>query len=207
MLPSPRWDPWKKHAFGPDAFAPALNHTFRFGRKFAQDRCPRHKSYFGKDDDEVLVVQGPSLSFNPTLNVDAIEKARQDDPEAARSEWDAEFRSRDRCITTVAHSAAAHSQLFSLRRPKWRQKRCLHPRDWSRRERRDHRRLFAPQTIAAQPRRRITRILFPDGVTLLTSSTSGTALNSSRKRLISSTIQAKLSSNNLTGRWPRCLLR
>jgi len=53
----------------------------------------RHKSYFGQDDDEVLVVQGPSLSFNPTLNVDAIEKARQDDPEAARSEWDAEFRS------------------------------------------------------------------------------------------------------------------
>ena len=52
----------------------------------------RHRDYFGKDDDDVLVVQGPSILFNPTLDEGYIARSREADPEAARSEWDAEFR-------------------------------------------------------------------------------------------------------------------
>ena len=52
----------------------------------------RHRDFFGKDDDDVLVVQGPSTLFNPTLDEGFIARAREADPEAARAEWDAEFR-------------------------------------------------------------------------------------------------------------------
>jgi hypothetical protein len=38
-------------------------------------------------------VAGPSGTFNPTLDATEIEKAREADPEAARSEWLGEFRS------------------------------------------------------------------------------------------------------------------
>jgi len=53
----------------------------------------RHRDFFAKNDDDVLVVQGPSRLFNPTLDEGVIARARASDPEAARSEWDAEFRS------------------------------------------------------------------------------------------------------------------
>jgi hypothetical protein len=53
----------------------------------------RHRDYFGKDSDDCLVVSGPSVVFNPTLNLAEIERARAADPEASRSEWDGEFRS------------------------------------------------------------------------------------------------------------------
>jgi hypothetical protein len=52
----------------------------------------KHRDYFGVDDPAVLVVQAPSLTFNPTLDVAGIESARKDDPEAALAEYDAEFR-------------------------------------------------------------------------------------------------------------------
>ena len=52
----------------------------------------RHRDFFGKDSDDVLVVQGPSTLFNPTLDEGFIARSREADPEAARSEWDAEFR-------------------------------------------------------------------------------------------------------------------
>jgi len=53
----------------------------------------KHRDAFGQDDDDVLVVQGASTLFNPTLDNHVIDRARQSDPEAARAEWDAEFRS------------------------------------------------------------------------------------------------------------------
>jgi hypothetical protein len=53
----------------------------------------KHRDHFGKDDDQVLVVQGRTTIFNPTLDVSVIERAVASDPEAARAEWDAEFRS------------------------------------------------------------------------------------------------------------------
>jgi hypothetical protein len=52
-----------------------------------------HRDYFAKDDDDTLVVAGPSTLFNPTLSKELIAKAHELDAEAARSEWDGEFRS------------------------------------------------------------------------------------------------------------------
>jgi hypothetical protein len=52
----------------------------------------RHRAYFGKDDDDVLVVAGASELFNPTLDREVIARAREADPAAARAEWDGLFR-------------------------------------------------------------------------------------------------------------------
>jgi hypothetical protein len=52
----------------------------------------RHKDYFGVDDPSVLIVQGDSLTFNPTLDESLIAKATSDDPEAAIAEWAGQFR-------------------------------------------------------------------------------------------------------------------
>jgi hypothetical protein len=53
----------------------------------------RHRDHYGRDSADCLVVTGPSSTFNPTLDVAEIERAREADPEAARSEWFGEFRS------------------------------------------------------------------------------------------------------------------
>jgi hypothetical protein len=53
----------------------------------------RHKSCFGKDDADILVIQGASRLFNPTLQQKMVDRAMRDDPEAAGAEWNAEFRS------------------------------------------------------------------------------------------------------------------
>jgi hypothetical protein len=53
----------------------------------------KHRDHFGKDGDDILVVQGTTKQFNPTLADEVIEAQRQADPTAAASEWDAEFRS------------------------------------------------------------------------------------------------------------------
>jgi hypothetical protein len=53
----------------------------------------KFRDHFDADDDDVLVVRGGSRTFNPTLSLDAISKEIAKDPEAGRSEWEAEFRS------------------------------------------------------------------------------------------------------------------
>jgi hypothetical protein len=53
----------------------------------------KHRDHFGRDGDDVLVVQGTAEVFNPTLSAKLIEQHRAADPEAATSEWNAEFRS------------------------------------------------------------------------------------------------------------------
>jgi terminase large subunit-like protein len=53
----------------------------------------RHRDYYGVDDDSVLVISAPTTVLNPTIDSKIIEKAHADDPEAARAEWDAQFRS------------------------------------------------------------------------------------------------------------------
>lgn len=54
----------------------------------------KHRDFYGNaSNEDVLVVQGGSTTFNPTLDLKAIEFARRDDPEAAASEYGAEFRS------------------------------------------------------------------------------------------------------------------
>ena len=52
----------------------------------------KFKAHFGKDGD-VLVIKAPSLLLNPTLDPQIVERALEDDPEAAKAEWLAEFRS------------------------------------------------------------------------------------------------------------------
>jgi hypothetical protein len=51
-----------------------------------------HKAHFGQDSDDVLVIQGPSIAFNPTLDQAAIDAATAEDPAAAVAEWGGQFR-------------------------------------------------------------------------------------------------------------------
>lgn len=52
----------------------------------------RHRDHYGQGGD-VLVIQAPTTAMNPTINTRVIDSAMKDDPEAARAEWLAEFRS------------------------------------------------------------------------------------------------------------------
>jgi hypothetical protein len=51
----------------------------------------KHRNHFGQDGD-VLVVQGPSVAFNPVLDQAAVTAAIAADPEGASAEWEASFR-------------------------------------------------------------------------------------------------------------------
>ena len=50
------------------------------------------RDHFGQDGDDVLVVQGASSTFNPSLDPNMIARASASDPEAAESEWGGGFR-------------------------------------------------------------------------------------------------------------------
>lgn len=63
----------------------------------------KHRDHFGKDDPEVLVIQAPTEALNPTINKGVIARGRASDPESARAEWDAEFRSD---LSTLLDDAA-----------------------------------------------------------------------------------------------------
>ncbi|MCA1775543.1 MAG: hypothetical protein LC676_08035 [Loktanella sp.] len=52
-----------------------------------------HRRYFASDHVRVLVARAPSRMMNPTLPQHVIDDAMRDDPEAARAEYLAEFRS------------------------------------------------------------------------------------------------------------------
>jgi hypothetical protein len=52
----------------------------------------KHRDFHGVGNDDILVVEGATSTFNPTLDAAEIERQRQADPTGARSEWDAEFR-------------------------------------------------------------------------------------------------------------------
>ena len=51
----------------------------------------KHRDHFGQTGD-VLVIQASTERLNPTIDKRIISRARQSDPSAALSEWDAEFR-------------------------------------------------------------------------------------------------------------------
>ena len=53
----------------------------------------KHRDFYGVDDDDVLVVQGPSASFNPTLAEAVIAASMAADPVGGEAEWNAVFRS------------------------------------------------------------------------------------------------------------------
>jgi hypothetical protein len=52
----------------------------------------KYCDHYGKDDDAVLVVKGPTTVFNPTIDQQLIAQQMAADPEAARSEWESELR-------------------------------------------------------------------------------------------------------------------
>jgi hypothetical protein len=52
----------------------------------------KHRDYFGVDSDDTLVVAGSSQTFNGTLDAGRIAAMRAADPQAAKSEWDSQFR-------------------------------------------------------------------------------------------------------------------
>ena len=52
----------------------------------------RYRDYFGRDDDEVIVVEGSSTKLNPTLDQGWIDAELARDPEANKAEYSAEFR-------------------------------------------------------------------------------------------------------------------
>ncbi len=51
------------------------------------------RRHYGRDGSPVLVWQASSMTMNPTLDRDAIARAHEEDPEGARADYDAEFRS------------------------------------------------------------------------------------------------------------------
>jgi hypothetical protein len=52
-----------------------------------------HRDHYGKDESPVMVWQASAADMNPTLPADYLERMREDDPEAYRSEVLGEFRS------------------------------------------------------------------------------------------------------------------
>jgi hypothetical protein len=53
----------------------------------------KHKQFYNADSDDTLVVQGSTLTFNRTLDENAVAAQQEADPEAGKSEWEAQFRS------------------------------------------------------------------------------------------------------------------
>jgi hypothetical protein len=74
------------------AILPSLATTISSAYRRAGLMYSKHRDYFGVSNDDVLVLCGTSLQFNPTLDATIIEAQRAADPFAARSEWDSEFR-------------------------------------------------------------------------------------------------------------------
>jgi hypothetical protein len=52
----------------------------------------RHKDHFGKNDDDVLVVHGSTLAFNPSFDAATIDRAIEEDPQRYRAEYLSQWR-------------------------------------------------------------------------------------------------------------------
>jgi hypothetical protein len=52
----------------------------------------RWKNYYGKDDDDTLVVRGSTLQFNPQFDASLIAKAVADDPQLYNAEYNSQWR-------------------------------------------------------------------------------------------------------------------
>jgi hypothetical protein len=50
------------------------------------------KAHFGKDSNDILVIQAESRQLNPTIDPQIVADAMKADPESARSEWLAQWR-------------------------------------------------------------------------------------------------------------------
>jgi hypothetical protein len=73
----------------PDAMLIGISSPYRRGGLLFE-KWARH---YGRPDDDVLVVRGPSRLFNPTLPQAIVDAALENDPEAAGAEYNAEWRS------------------------------------------------------------------------------------------------------------------
>ncbi|MGC2408562.1 MAG: hypothetical protein WA441_00735 [Methyloceanibacter sp.] len=76
----------------------------------------KFKGHFGTDDADVLVVRGATAAFNPTIAPATIAKEMAADPESARSEWGAEFRSDISALfdDAVIEGAVDHARPLEL---------------------------------------------------------------------------------------------
>lgn len=52
----------------------------------------KYRDFYGQGNDDVLVVSGPTETFNPTIDSALIAKARDEDPESSEAEWDGGWR-------------------------------------------------------------------------------------------------------------------
>jgi hypothetical protein len=53
----------------------------------------RYQKYFGKDDDNTLVIQASVRKLNPTVSQETVDAAFEEDPASAAAEWGGQFRS------------------------------------------------------------------------------------------------------------------
>jgi hypothetical protein len=76
----------------------------------------KFKGYFDTNDEDVLVVKGSTSQFNPTISAATIAKEFAADPESARSEWGAEFRSDVSALfdDAVIEDAIQHARPLEL---------------------------------------------------------------------------------------------
>ena len=72
----------------PDSMLVAISSPYRKAGLMYE----KFKTHYGRDSDDVLVVQATSRQLNPTLDASLVEQALEDDPAAARAEWLAEWR-------------------------------------------------------------------------------------------------------------------
>lgn len=76
----------------------------------------KYRDHYGKAGD-VLVVKAPTQLLNPKINPAIIAKALEEDPEAAKAEWMAEFRSDIAAfVTTEAVEACVSPKVFERSR-------------------------------------------------------------------------------------------
>ena len=72
----------------PDAMLIGISSPYRkSGLLYAKDR-----DHYGREGDEILVVGGPSVAFNPTLDQREVDKKIAADPAAGRAEWLGQYR-------------------------------------------------------------------------------------------------------------------
>jgi hypothetical protein len=72
----------------PDSMLVAISSPYRKAGLMYE----KFKAHYGRDSDDVLVVQATSRQLNPTLDASLVEQALEDDPAAARAEWLGEWR-------------------------------------------------------------------------------------------------------------------
>jgi len=102
----------------PDAMLVGISSPYRkSGLLYTKDR-----DHYGRDSDDVLVVGGPSIAFNPTLKQKDIDKLVAADPAAGRSEWLGMYRDdiasyldRDLVEGLVDHGVTARPPIPGVR--------------------------------------------------------------------------------------------